>query len=193
MGRGTTVSGSQPRIIKSHVRHYPAVSLVSIFCYLYNINHWYGTYDSGGLTRQDGHVHELNLTSAQEEVLERWIKIQGHRGIPLTHQVIRDYASEIAERDVGVSWSKRFLKRHTDLKMKKTTGLSTSRATALNKTSVEGFYSLLEELVEKFNIEVGNMYNMDEKGVQLGIGAKVRHLILIISSITYLVLDYSYG
>jgi hypothetical protein len=63
--------------------------------------------------------------------------------------------------------------------MKKTTGLSTSCATALNKTSVERFYSLLEELIEEFNIEVRNMYNMDEKGVQLGIGAKVRHLILM--------------
>jgi hypothetical protein len=131
------------------------------------------THSTGGLTRQEAHANEMNLSPAEEDVLKSWTKAQGRRGFPLTHQTLRQYASVIAEKDVGVSWSKRFLKRHPDLKVKKTTPLAGSRASALNKTNVDGFYSLLMETINEFNISDENIYNMDEKGVQLGIGSKV--------------------
>ena len=44
---------------------------------------------------------------------------------------------------------------------------------ALNSTAVEEFYDILEQVVQEFGIKKENTWNMDEKGVQLGIGAKV--------------------
>jgi len=127
----------------------------------------------GGKTRHEAHIHEQLLTAAQGEVLAKWIKVQGRRGVPLMYTSIAMYAGEICGRQVGGSWPKRFLKRHPDLRMKKTQGLETARAKVLNQTAVDEFFDMLDELVKEYNILPGNMYNMDEKGVQLGIGAKV--------------------
>jgi len=53
--------------------------------------------------------------------------------------------------------------------------LEKCQAKALNQTAVDGFYDVLEAVVEEFHIKQENMWNMDEKGVQLGIGAKVTY------------------
>ena len=131
----------------------------------------------GGKTRQEAHVHEQLLTAAQEEVLVKWIKVQGRRGIPLTYATVALYAGEISGQEVGGSWPKRFLKRHPDLKVKKTQGLETARAKALNQFAVGDFFDMLDELIKEYDIVPENLYNMDEKGVQLGIGAKVAVLV----------------
>jgi hypothetical protein len=127
----------------------------------------------GGKTRQEAHVNEQLLTAAQEEILVKWIKVQGRRGIPLTYVTVALYAGEISGQQVGGSWPKRFLKRHPDLKIKKTQGLETARAKALNQFTVDDFFNMLNELIKEYNIVPENLYNMDKKGVQLGIGAKV--------------------
>lgn len=127
----------------------------------------------GGKTRQEAHVNEQLVTAAQEEILVKWIKVQGRRGIPLTYATVALYAGEISGQQVGGSWPKRFLKRHPDLKIKKTQGLESARAKALNQFAVGGFFDMLDELIKEYDILPKNIYNMDEKGVQLGIGAKV--------------------
>jgi len=132
---------------------------------------------NGVQSRSEAHSGEQLLTPNQEEILVKWTKVMGRRGIPLTHATLRQYASEISEKPVGESWSKRFLSRHPDLKVKATTSLEKCRAKALNRTAVDGFYDLLREVVEEFNICHEDIYNMDEKGIQLGIGAKVAGIV----------------
>ena len=56
--------------------------------------------------------------------------------------------------------------------MKKTTGLEKACAKALFQHAVNGFFNMLFEVVEEYNILPENLYNMDKKGLQLGIGAK---------------------
>ena len=36
---------------------------------------------------------------------------------------------------------------------------------------------MLEELIEKYKIEKHNIYNMDEKGIQIGVGGRVRAIV----------------
>jgi len=95
----------------------------------------------------------------------------------MTHTTVAQYAGEIANTQVGKTWTKRFLRRHPDLKVKVTVALEKARAKALNKSAVNGFYNMLEKLIEEYNILPGNIYNMDEKGIQLGIGARVAALV----------------
>ena len=123
--------------------------------------------------RREAHEHEQALSSAQEEVLVTWIKVCGRRGIPLTHATVRDYASLLAEREVGQSWSKRFLECHSDLKIHWTSRLEHCRARALNATLVPEFFDVLLELMIEYKIPPENIYNMDEKGVLLGIGGRI--------------------
>lgn len=116
---------------------------------------------------------EQLLTEAQEEILAKWIKIQGRRGVPMTYASVAQSAGEISGKPVGESWPKRFQKRHPDLKMKTTVPLEQARAKALNKPTVDEFFDMLASVIEEYNITPGNIYNMDEKGIQLGIGAKI--------------------
>ena len=131
----------------------------------------------GGKSRQEAHVEEQLLTPAQEEVLVEWIKVQGRRGVPMTYASVGHAAAEISGKLVGEIWPKRFRKRHPDLKMKKTTGLEKARAKALNQFAVDEFFDMLIKLIQEYNITPGNIYNMDEKGIQLGIGARITAMI----------------
>lgn len=129
---------------------------------------------NGTPTRKEGHAHELLLTSPQEEVLVEWIKVMGHRGIPLTATTITDYVADIVGHTVGESWIRRFKARHPDLKVKWSSTLEKCRAASLNPALVNEFYDLLEDTIKIHNLQPENIYNMDEKGIQLGIGQKVK-------------------
>ena len=48
---------------------------------------------------------------------------------------------------------------------------------SLNQTNVAGFYELLMEIVAQHSIKPSNIYNMDEKGVQLRVGGRTRVLV----------------
>jgi len=136
-----------------------------------------GDHMKGLRTHAEAHINQQNLSPAQEEVLVKWAKVLGRRGVPLTHSTLSTHASEILGKPVGKSWPKRFLARHTNLKVKTTTSLEKCRAKALNPMAVEGFYDILEAVVEEFGIKLENTWNMHEKGVQLGIGVKVAAII----------------
>jgi hypothetical protein len=58
-----------------------------------------------------------------------------------------------------------------------TTSLKKCCAKALNRTAVEKFHDILEQVVEEFGIKPENTWNMNEKGVQLDIGAKVAAIV----------------
>lgn len=132
---------------------------------------------NGVLTRTAAHAHQQALTPAQESILVDWVKAQGRRGVPLTLATVTDYASDIAGKSVGESWPRRFRIRHPDLAVKMTSPLEECRAAALNPAAVAGFYDILEELTAEFAIPPSNIYNMDEKGIQMGIGSKTAVLV----------------
>jgi len=140
-------------------------------------------------TRAEAHIDQKNLSPAQEEVLVKWAKVLGCCGVPLTHSTLSTHTSEILGKPVGKSWPKRFLARHTDLKVKTMTSIEKCCAKALNSTAVEGFYDILEAVVEEFGIKPENTWNMDEKGVQLGIGVKVAAIIDWDQSTVYSIKD----
>ncbi|KAF8223053.1 hypothetical protein L208DRAFT_1319083 [Tricholoma matsutake] len=94
----------------------------------------------------------------------------------MTYSTLTKYASEISGRHIGELWPKRFLARHPDLKVKVTSSLEKCHVKVLNKTAVEGYFDILE-VVHEYHIKLENQGNMDEKGVQLGIRAKVAAII----------------
>ncbi|KAF8240103.1 hypothetical protein L208DRAFT_1128033, partial [Tricholoma matsutake] len=135
------------------------------------------------------HADQQALSVAKEEVVVEWAKVLGRQGVPMTYSTLTKYVSEISGRHIGKLWPKRFLARHPDLKVKVTSGLEKCCAKALNKTAVEGYFDILEEVVHEYHIKLENRWNMDEKGVQLGIRVKVAAVINLDHATVYSVED----
>ena len=89
----------------------------------------------------------------------------------MTYTSVAQAAAEISGKSVGEVWPKQFLQHHSDLKMKKTAPLESAWAKSLNQSVVDEFFDMLINVVKEYDIQLGNIYNMDEKGIQLGIGA----------------------
>jgi hypothetical protein len=132
---------------------------------------------NGRKTKKEAHVHEKTLSFAAEAALVEWIAEMGRRGIPLHASAVAQHASVISGTGVSERWVQRFRARHPELKVKWTTGLEHCRAQALNPTAVASFYDNLKSLVDKYEIAEENIYNMDEKGIQLGMGKRVRAIV----------------
>jgi hypothetical protein len=128
-------------------------------------------------TRQEAHEFQKLLSAAQERILADWAKVQARRGVPILPSSLADHASDIAGQPVGTSWQGRFMERHPDLKTRWTQSLEQCRANNVNRPTVYKFFDILEELVKEFNIPIENIYNMDEKGVQLGVGKRVAAIV----------------
>lgn len=132
---------------------------------------------NGGKSRQVAHKEQMKLRPGEEAALVSWIIEMGRRGIPMRNNAVALYAQKISGSEVGDIWVRRFRMRHPELKGKFTTGLEKCRAQALNPAAVKSFFSILEEVVEEYEIPLENIYNMDEKGIQLGVGTRVYALI----------------
>ena len=71
------------------------------------------------------------------------------------------------------AWIRKFMMRHEQqLKASRGCGLDPKRAQAFNYTTVHAHFELVKETIEKHNIPWRNVYNMDEKGIQMGGGRK---------------------
>lgn len=131
----------------------------------------------GRKTRVEAHQKERRLTEGEEGALVEWIKEKGRRNIPVQIANITDYVQVIIGVEVSDAWVRKFRARHPELKSGWATGLEKCRAGALNKPTVQHFYETLRVLIDEYSIKPENMYNMDEKGVRLGIGGRVKVLV----------------
>ncbi|KAF5375872.1 hypothetical protein D9615_008241 [Tricholomella constricta] len=132
---------------------------------------------NGRKTRTEAHEQQQKLSPSQEYVLKEWIKALGRRCVPLSQGTVAQYASVIIDKPVSENWARHFRTRHPDLKVRWTSGLESCRARSLNRTQVNEFFEIYHELITSLQIEPHNIYNMDEKGIQLGIGK--RALVLV--------------
>ena len=67
--------------------------------------------------------------------------------------------------------------RHPELKIKWTSSLQQCRAEGLNPTIIAEYFQLLAEVLDKYKVPAENIYNMDEKGIQLGVSKRVAAII----------------
>ncbi|KAF8578545.1 hypothetical protein K439DRAFT_1648750 [Ramaria rubella] len=73
----------------------------------------------------------------------------------------------------GQKWVSCFLQKHSkELEAGKGKGLDPKRARAFSKPVVTNHFKMLGDVIKKYDIPPENIYNKDEKGLQLGGGRK---------------------
>ena len=125
------------------------------------------------------------LPDAQEQVLCDWIILMAEIGEPLSKQALRAKVAEMSEKLLDKTkrkgkkhlpskrWVYCFLERNPRLALRRPTGLDAVRARNFNPAIVSQHFCLLGDFLQKYDVPPENMYNMDEKGIQLGGGRKL--------------------
>lgn len=127
-------------------------------------------------SRPPGEAHESQqlLTDKQEDALVEWLEHLCGTAHPVEKRGILDKAESLCGKKPSMGWVTLFLRRHPEIKLGRPSGLDPQRAWAFNKNVVQHHFQLLAEIVEEHEIPIENIYNMDEKGCQLGGGRKAR-------------------
>jgi hypothetical protein len=150
---------------------------------------------NGRQSRVESHQDQQLLSPNEEAELVRWITHSTATGYSPRHSTLQSMAAELQRRRVrelndetiervsypkiGAEWVKRFLARHPELKS--TTGRSID-AIRVKDVSPELLLKWLEaydRVVQEYDIEPENTYNMDETGFSIG---KIEATHIIINS-----------
>ena len=125
-------------------------------------------------SRREARAAQQFLSPALELLLVRWIVHLGSTGHPLCKRTVRIRAQHLHpdNKKPSRNWIYLFLKRHPDIILSAASGLDPKRAKAFNRPVVNRYFDQLTHLVESFDIPIGNIYNMDEKGCQRGGGKR---------------------
>ena len=79
----------------------------------------------------------------------------------------------MTERTPSTNWIRKFIQKNADqIAKKRARGLDPKRAQAFTKDAVKSHFEKLESLIVGQSIPPENIYNEDEKGIQLGGGRK---------------------
>ena len=113
------------------------------------------------------------------------IEMMDRRGFPLRVDMVRHLATRILHQreyskalSLGKHWIKhwitRFLDRHTHLVSKFSTQVKKQRIISSDPKILKQAFGVLGPLICQFHIKPKNLYNMDEKGLQMGKSSRVK-------------------
>lgn len=136
-----------------------------------------GRLAKGGKTIREHNEERQILSKAEERTIVDFLLEMGDRGFPLTHRLIIEKAQYLLQAkghdvEIGQEWIYRFLNRHPDLKTYRATPLHRTRANGLNPTQVKNYWDTVEELFDKFQPPPGNIFGMDEVGINTGVAPR---------------------
>jgi hypothetical protein len=91
--------------------------------------------------------------------------------------MIRNFASQIAGRELGVSWVDRFCKRYSEDLISTWAGsIDRNRCRADSSLKYKLYFDLLSQKLSQYSIELRHTYNIDEKGFLLGVVTKSKRV-----------------
>ncbi|KIJ35422.1 hypothetical protein M422DRAFT_180840 [Sphaerobolus stellatus SS14] len=96
----------------------------------------------------------------------------GRRAEPWCRTNIKQKIFEMTNKSVSDKYVWKLIKAYPDIQPSKARGLDSKRARAFNRPNVFNYFDLLEDIVRTHQIPQENIYNFNEKGVQLGGGHK---------------------
>ena len=150
----------------------------------YNI-HWENIRDRivrGSKSREAVAQDRQRLIPAEEDVLEEYCLLLEKWGCPARISQLKHMAKEllIAKGDtdlIGKNWPSSFLKRYPLLKSAFTTPQDRNRQLSEDYDIIAHWFDLYQETVKEHDIQPEDTYNMDEKGVAMGVIGKQRCIV----------------
>lgn len=122
---------------------------------------------------EDAQGRRRMLSRRQEAVLVIWMKLWGAQGQPVTNGSLHTKVAKLTGRTPSRRWLTKFKGRHKDLVYRRPSQLDLKRARCFNPTVVAKHFRELALLLESHGpFKPCNIYNMDEKGAQMGGGRK---------------------
>jgi hypothetical protein len=120
------------------------------------------------MTERRGVSHR-SLHLQHEAELVQYIQSLTERRLPPKRTMIQQFAGQLAGKEVSKSWVSQFLRRHPNhLISRYSKGMSKLRHKADSGAKYSLYFKLLHEKIEVYNVEPTHIFNMDEKGFQLG-------------------------
>src|SRR5271169_6251117 len=139
----------------------------------------------GRLSKREAHVSQQVLSDSEEKALAKWITRLTLTGLPPSYVTIRrmvetirtDRAMKINDASIelvsytplGKHWVERFLNRHLHLKAVHACRIDACHIDQSTKEAVETWFDALRKIFNEEEIELGNVYNMDESGFNIGV------------------------
>src|SRR6266481_6638073 len=117
------------------------------------------------------HEHQQLLSNAHKEVIIKWARWHGDMADPLSRVKLCTLIHNLMHRIASNNWIHRFLQKNAGkINARRAHGLDPNRAQAFNPPVVKHHFDQLKPLIVKLGIPLENIYNEDEKGIQLGGG-----------------------
>jgi hypothetical protein len=132
-----------------------------------------------GLTtsRAIRYQNQQALHPQQEKELIEYIDRVSKQGLPPDRNLVRRFASELAQKEIGYHWVDRFVQRYPDLlKPKLVTTIDRNCHKADSELKYKLYFELLRDILNQYKVEPRHIYNMDEKGFMLGVGSRSKRI-----------------
>lgn len=116
------------------------------------------------------------FSTVEELEFVEYLKDLDNRFYGLTRRDLCELAYQYAEKNriahpfkngmAGEQWYQNFMRRHPELKLRQPEPTSIARARGFNRPQVEVFFRNLKSVLDKHRINLDNIYNVDETGIQ---------------------------
>jgi hypothetical protein len=136
---------------------------------------------NGATTHRQAHASQQALDIGEEEALIAYIQRCESQGFPIRHRMLKTMAEYLIQkrcgdprrrtlsvRVLGHKWTYNFIKRHPFLKSLISRPLEQSRAKACTRENLLKWFDMFKHTMDKYKIQLENIYNIDETGFQMG-------------------------
>ena len=125
---------------------------------------------AGTMSHRDAAETQMRLTPVQEGYLVAWIKQLDAEFSNPPHALVIRMAEKIAGMPVGQRWLTKFKARHPEIGTLRERKVDYQRIDGAKKERMEPFFAMLKQLCAEKNIQVEDIWNMDETGIATGLG-----------------------
>ena len=140
----------------------------------YNVPKSTTTYRANGrVPRHKVNHAQRRLTIEEEEVVVKWIKNLQRQYLSPNYIQAQVVVTSLLRakgdfQPLGVHWITNFHKRHPEISAGKSRKMEMSRLESLDTAIVNSFFNEITTLQTQYQIPWSQVYNMDEKGFQMG-------------------------
>jgi transposase-like protein len=140
---------------------------------------------NGATTHHHAHVDQQTFNKGEEAALIAYIQRCDAQGFPIRHGMLREAGEYLLQKrdsdprrrtlsapQVSKAWSTRFVKRHPFLQTVMSKPREQSRANACTRENLLKWFEVFKNTMDKYKFDIGNIYNIDETGFQIGTTSK---------------------